>query len=106
MVTFISCPFGAKLESVTNYPLAAIKLVLSTQNTGRQSPPNEKWPSPARSTGAGPEKPREQSRVCEIASSFRLPVIQCKSITVPCLEGFLRPAGRLYGLGCLLFVNL
>lgn len=87
---FISCPFGAKLESVTNYPLAAIKLVLSTQNTGRQSPPNEKWPSPARSTGAGPGKPREQSRVCEVASTFRLPVIPCKSITVPCLGGSLQ----------------
>lgn len=54
-------------------PLAAIKLVLSTQNTGRQSPPNEKCPSPARSTGAGPGKPREQSRECEVASTFRLP---------------------------------
>lgn len=103
---FISCPFGAELQSVTNYPLAAIKLVLLTQNIGRQSPPNEKWPNPARSTGAGPGNAREQSRVCEVASTFCLPVIQYKSITVPCLEASLSPAVRLYCLGCLLFVNL
>lgn len=28
MVVLISCPFGAQLESVIKYPLAAIKLVL------------------------------------------------------------------------------